>query len=149
MSRDNDLRERLRKIETLFAGAATAGEKSAADAAAARIRARLSEIGTREGPVEIRFSLGDPWARKLFIALCRRYGIAPYRYPRMHRQTIIVRAPKSFLDTILWPEFQQINAALGDYLSEITDKVIREEVFGETADADEIPEPQGLRGAHG
>jgi hypothetical protein len=31
------LREKLRKIEALFAGAATAGEKAAADAAAKRI----------------------------------------------------------------------------------------------------------------
>ena len=58
----------------------------------------------------------------------------------MHRQSIIVRAPKSFIDQVLWPEFEELSAALTDYLSEITERVIREEVHGETGDADEIDE---------
>jgi len=41
----------------------------------------------------------------------------------------------------LWPEFQEINAALSDYLAQVTDKVIREVVYKDTADADEVPEP--------
>lgn len=35
---DENLRDKLRKIEALFAGAATPGEKAAAGAAAERIR---------------------------------------------------------------------------------------------------------------
>ena len=38
MTPDQILREKLRKIEALFAGAATPGEKAAAGAAAERIR---------------------------------------------------------------------------------------------------------------
>ncbi len=135
------LRDKLRKIEALFAGAATTGEKAAAGAAAERIRARLREEEKREKPVEIRFSLPDPWSRQMFIALCRRYGLRPYRYPRMRRQSVMVRAPETFLNSVLWPEFQEINAALTEYLAEVTDKVIREAVFKETSDADEVPEP--------
>ena len=112
MNDEAALRDKLRKIEALFAGAATAGEKAAAGAAAERIRARLREEEKREKPVEIRFSLPDPWSRQMFIALCRRYGLRPYRYPRMRRQSVIVRAPETFLNTVLWPEFQEINAAL-------------------------------------
>ena len=135
------LRDKLRKIEALFAGAATTGEKAAAGAAAERIRARLREEEKREKPVEVRFSLPDPWSRQMFIALCRRYGLRPYRYPRMRRQSVMVRAPETFLNSVLWPEFQEINAALTEYLAEVTDKVIREAVFKETSDADEVPEP--------
>jgi hypothetical protein len=134
MDRENALRTKLRKIEALFAGGATEGEKAASAAAAERIRARLRDIQDKEDPVEIRFSLPDPWSRQLFIALCRRYGIWPYRYPRMRRQSVVITAPQSFIDDVLWPEFEQINEALVDYLSEITDKVIREEVFGSTED---------------
>jgi hypothetical protein len=36
---------------------------------------------------------------------------------------------------------QELNAALVAYLSEITEKVIREEVHGETGDAEEVDEP--------
>ena len=43
MSSEQILREKLRKIEALFAGGATEGEKAAAGAAAERIRARLKE----------------------------------------------------------------------------------------------------------
>ena len=79
-------------IQALFAGAATAGEKAAAGAPAERIRARLREAEKREEAVEIRFSLPDPWSRHMFIALCRRYGLRPYRYPRMRRPSVMVRA---------------------------------------------------------
>ena len=138
MTSDTLLREKLRKIEALYSGGATAGERSAAQAAAERIRARLEAAARTEQPVETRFSVTDGWSRQLLIALCRRYGIKPYRYPRMHRQTIIVKAPRSFVDTVLWPEFQEINAALVEYLSSVTERLIREEVFGDTGDAEEI-----------
>ena len=44
----------------------------------------------------------------------------------MHRQSIVIKAPKSFMEQVLWPEFQELNVALLAYLSEITEKVIRE-----------------------
>ena len=138
------LRDKLRKIEVLFAGAATAGEKAAADAAADRIRARLGNAAASEAAEEIRFSIPDNWSRQLFIALCRRYGISPFRYRRMHRQTVIIKAPRSFIELVLWPEFRELSAALATYLAEITEKLIREEVHGETADAEEREEPRRL-----
>ncbi len=144
MTAEQDLREKLRKIEALFAGAATAGEKEAAGAAAGRIRARLGKAAGSEAAVEIKFLVPDVWSRQLFIALCRRYGIRPFRYRRMHRQTVIVKAPRSFIDHVLWPEFQDLSAALSSYLSEITEKLIREEVHGETGDAEERDEPKQL-----
>jgi hypothetical protein len=30
----------------------------------------------------------------------------------MHRQTIIIRAPKSFVEQVLWPEFEELDAVL-------------------------------------
>jgi hypothetical protein len=145
MSDDTLLRDKLRKIEALYAGGATAGERSAAQAAAERIRARLAATAKTEESTETRFSITDAWSRQLLVALCRRYGISPYRYPRMHRQTIIVKAPRSFVQSVLWPEFQEINAALVEYLSSITERVIREEVFRDTGDAEEIMPAKLLR----
>jgi len=138
MSEEALLRAKLRKIEALFAGAGTPGERAAAGAAAERIRARLRELEKTERPDELRFSIADPWSRQLFVALCRRYGLRPYRYPRMRRNTIVVRAPRSFLERVLWPEFVEINAALSEYLAAVTERVIRQEVFGNTSDADEV-----------
>ena len=135
------LRQKLHKIEALFAGAATAGEKAAAGAAADRIRARLGKAAGSETSEEFKFSVPDIWSRQLFIALCRRYGIKPFRYRRMHRQTVVVKAPRSFVEQVLWPEFQDLSAALSDYLAEVTEKLIRKEVHDETADAEERDEP--------
>jgi hypothetical protein len=138
MTTETDLLDKLRKIEALFAGAATAGEKAAAGAAAERIRARLADSERREPPIEMKFSVPDPWSRQLFCALCRRYGLKPYRYRRMHRQSILVRAPESFVNAVLWPEFQELDKALTCYLAEVTNSVIREAIHGETDDPDEV-----------
>ena len=144
MTPEQLLREKLRKIEALFAGATTEGERVAAGAAADRIRDRLGQAAGTEKEIEVKFSISDVWSRQLFVALCRRYGLRPFRYRQMHRQSIIIRAPKSFLEQVLWPEFEELNAALTAYLSEVTEKVIREEVHGETGEADEIDEPRRI-----
>ena len=77
MTPEQSLREKLRKIEALFAGAATEGEKVAAGTAAERIRDRLGQAAGKEKEIEVKFSISDVWSRQLFVALCRRYGPAP------------------------------------------------------------------------
>ena len=47
----------------------------------------------------------------------------------MKRQTVVLKAPHTFLERTLWPEFVDIDMALTTYLDEITDKVIREEAW--------------------
>jgi hypothetical protein len=145
MNAEQRLREKLRKIEALFSGAATVGEKAAAGAAAERIRRQFSETSSREKSEEFKFSIPDPWSRQLFTALCRRYGLRPFRYTRMHRQTVIVRAPASFVNRTLWPEFEELSDALSTHLLDITNRIIREEVFATNEEAEEIPETARLR----
>jgi hypothetical protein len=140
MPDESKLREKLRKIEALFAGAGTPGERLAAEAALARVRARLAETERRDAAVEMQFSIGDPWSRHLFLALCRRYGLKPYRYPRQRRTTVMVRAPRTFIDEVLWREFSDLDTELRTYLQEITFKIIREEVFADTSEAAEVPD---------
>jgi hypothetical protein len=50
---------------------------------------------------------------------------------------VIVRAPASFIKKALWPEFLEIKAALDGYLNEATERIIREEVFGNAEEAEE------------
>jgi hypothetical protein len=82
MPTESQLREKLQKIEALFAGAGTAGERFAAEAALERVRERLAELGRQDPSIEMQFSMPDQWSRCLFLALCRRYGLKPYRYYR-------------------------------------------------------------------
>ena len=137
MTDEVQLREKLRKIEALFAGAGTVGEKLAAGAARERVRARLAELERSDQPIKMQFSLPDQWARQLFLALCRRYGLKPYRLHRQRGTTVMLRVPKRFVDQVLWPEFQELNAALMQYLNEVTTRVIREEVHCDTSEAAE------------
>ena len=132
MTTEAELKEKLHKIEALFAGAATAGERGAAQAARERIRAKLRDLEGRERPIEMRFTLGDGWNLKLFLALCRRYGLQPYRKHGQRRTTVMLKVVPSFANEILWPEFTQLAEALMSYLDEATERIIREEVFKDT-----------------
>ena len=138
MSGEAQLRDKLRKIEALFAGAGTAGERIAAEAALERVRAHLADLQRQDAPIEMQFSLPDQWARQLFLALCRRYGLSPYRLYRQRLTTVMLRVPKRFVDEVLWPEFNELNAALMQYLNEVTTRVIREGVHGDTSEAAEV-----------
>src|ERR1700748_1875404 len=137
MSIESQLREKLRKIEALFAGAGTTGERLAAEAALERVRERLTELGQKDPPVEIQFSMPDQWSRHLFLALCRRYGLRPYRLPRQRHTTVMVKAPDSFVQQVLWPEFRELNQALAAYLAAATERIIREEVYDDVGEAPE------------
>ncbi len=138
------LREKLRKIEALFAGAGSEGERLAAEAALQRVRERLAQAQRQEKPIEVKFTFPDHWARRLFVALCRRYDLSPYRYKRQRHTTVVLRAPNSFVETTLWPEFTALHGALNEYLNAATERIIREEVHRNTAEAEEIEEPARL-----
>jgi hypothetical protein len=135
---EQQLREKLRKIAALFEGAATAGERQAAVAAIARLRQALNAAVKTQQPLpETKFSMADQWQRRLFSALCRRYGLEPYRYKGQRYTTVMVRAPRSFVDKTLWPEYLQLQAALHSYLKEATERIIREEVYRDAGEAAE------------
>ena len=138
MSDESLLREKIRKIEALFAGAGTEGERLAAGAALTRVRARLATLQREGPPVEMQFSLGDQWSRRLFVALCRRYGLSPYRLYRQRLTTVMLKVPRRFVEEVLWPEFEELNLALLQYLNAVTLKVIREEVHGDAGEAAEV-----------
>ena len=138
------LLDKLRKIEALHAGATTDGERVAAAFAADRIRQRLADWRRLERDVEMQYSLHDPWGRSLFIALCRRYGLEPYRHARQRQSTVCVRAPKPFHDNTLWPQFCALNDALTKHLSALTQHVIRIAVHEDTADAATVADPKSL-----
>lgn len=143
---ESSLQETLRKLEALHAGTTSAGEREAARFAADRIRARLAETRAKEPDIVMMYTLPDPWKRKLFLALCRRYGLEPYRRPRQRYTTVQVRAPSSFQSATLWPEYLALAEELGKHLEQITDRVVREAVHGDVSEAAEGDEPKALPG---
>jgi hypothetical protein len=143
---EKQLRDRIRKISALFEGAMTKGERDAAAAALARVKQSLESFQPQPGTaytepvVEMQFSLSDRWQRRLLSALCRRYGLVPFRYRRQRLTTLMVRAKRSFLERILWPEYIELRDALDEYLAAATDRIIREEVFNDAREAEEQPD---------
>ena len=77
----------------------------------------------------------DPWKRRLFVALCRRYGLKPYREPGRRHSTVQLRAPRTFQDGTLWPEFLALAKELDAHLAELTERVIREAIDEDTSEA--------------
>ncbi|MGY3372095.1 hypothetical protein ACVWZL_009220 [Bradyrhizobium sp. GM2.4] len=74
------------------------------------------------------------------MALCRRCGLRPFRYHRQRRNTVMIRASRGFVDKVLLLEFTELERALQVYLHEVTLRVIREEIYDDTSDAQEVPD---------
>jgi hypothetical protein len=140
MASQADLRERLRKIEALVEGAGTEAERNAAEAAIVRVRAKLEPVPGGSEPEELQFQIADEWSRHLFVALCRRNGVEPYRHSREDRAMVTVRGPRAFVEGVLWRQFTNLDAELRTYLTEVTLKIIREEIHADASDAREIAE---------
>jgi hypothetical protein len=138
------LLERLRRVEALHARTDVAGERDAAAYAMEAIRAKLARYSQQDPPVEYKFSLQDNWSRQLFTALLRRYGLEPFRYRGQRHTTVMVRVSKSFVDETLWPEFVELDDLLQQYLSEVTERVIREAIFEDSSEASERIKPPGI-----
>ena len=135
--------EKLRRIEALFADAATPGERVAAANTLERIQARLHNLQKQDSPLEFKFTLTDLWSQKLFVALLRRYGIRPFRYSRQRHTTVMAVVPKTFVDETLWPEFEELNKTLRTYLDGVTTQIIKDGIYADNSEPEirqDIPE---------
>ena len=122
---DEELRAKLAKVEALFRGAASPGERAAAEAAMDRLHGRMGTAdGDREPEVELQYSLPDMWSVRLFIAICRKHGVHPFRYARQRRTTVMVRARERVFDRVVWTEFSRLHTELEVYFADVTDHLI-------------------------
>lgn len=94
-------------------------------------------------PIEWQFRT-DTWSRRLLIALARRYGLKPYRYPRQRHTTIVLRAPETFLREVFLPEYDQMVETLRDHLSAVADRVIAEVIDGDQSEPAVVEAPRQL-----
>ena len=123
----------LRRVEALYDGATTPGERVAAGFAKERLDARLKGM-LEEKPIELQFSLQNHWSRKLFTALARKHGLEPYRYARQRYTTVMLRISQRFCDEVLWPEFVKLDKILMEHLNVITDRVVREAIHNDASE---------------
>lgn len=141
-----ELIRKLKLIEALHIGATTGGEKDAAATVMRRLQDRLreSQAQRQERTSEYSFSMPDEWRRKLFMALLRRYGVDPYRYPRQRYTTVMARVSKRFVDEELWPQYLEMSKALESYLSAATQRIISEAIHKDSSEAKVVAEAKQL-----
>lgn len=143
---EDQLIEKLKRIEALFASSGHEGERAAAADAKERMLRRLREVEATDPPVEYTFTLADDWNKRLFMALLRRYGLQPYRYRRQRYTTVMVRVPRGFVDQTLWPQYQELAKTLAEHLEAVTTRVISEVLQADDRDAEvraELPPGPG------
>jgi hypothetical protein len=116
-----ELKRKLAAIEAMVLGAMTDGERAAAQHVLETFRKKVPDEITED----LAFSVHDLWARKLFLAMLRKAGLEPFRLRGQRRTTIMVHGRRSLVE-LIWKEFMEANRTLSDYLSEVTNRVIRE-----------------------
>ncbi len=122
---DEKLRAKLAKVEALFRRTGSPGEYAAAGAAMDRLHGRLAgSAGKHEPEVELQFSLPDAWSVSLFVAVCRKHGVRPYRYRRQRRTSVVVSAREREFNRVVWPEYSRLQTELESYFEDVTDHLI-------------------------
>lgn len=119
-----ELLDKIRKVEALIEGAKTEGERNAAISAKNRLdEKRLKELESDKKEYAL-YTQGN-WHKKLLLAICRKYGIRPYRYKRQKYTTVMININEDFLNNVLWKEYLEYSQHLGILVEEITNGVIR------------------------
>ncbi len=131
--------ERLRKVERLAASTTFEGERVAAEAAAAGLRERLQSIKPPELEIPYRFSLSDQWERSLLVQLLRKHRLAPYRRSGQRRTTVMVDAPRSLIENVVWPKYQAASHELHRHFDAVANRVIAAALGGDGSDVSEKP----------
>lgn len=121
------LSDKISKIQALIDRAGSPGEREAAIAALLRIQRRVAEQ-----PIEITVRLKDLWNKRLFMAICAKYGLQTYRYRGQKHTTAMLRVNRSVLDECLWPEYQKFQAMLQELQEELVQDLILRLNRGET-----------------
>ncbi|MEZ6128623.1 MAG: hypothetical protein R3C59_08060 [Planctomycetaceae bacterium] len=136
--------DKLKRVEALHARTTFEGERNAAANVMEAIRRRIADGERIEPPKEYKFSMTDEWSRKLLVALLRRYQIEPYRRYRQRHTTVMARVSRKFVDETLRPEFLDLSNVLEEYLNEVTDRVIRSAIHGDSSDIATRDEPAAI-----
>lgn len=123
---EEELIKKLLKIEALHSGATTRGEKLSAFKAKERILKRIEECKPIDPPIEYKFTLQSVWNVRIFIALLARYNIEGYRRTRQRKTTVMARVSVSFVETVLWPEYVEIQNEVDHYFNSKVESIVKE-----------------------
>lgn len=113
------LSDKLLKIQALIDRASSDGERQAALLAKDRVLSSQSQVS-----IEHHVSLEDIWQKRLFAAICNKYGLHTYRYQRQKFTTTMVRTSRSVMNELLWPEYLKHAEMLQELIEEVLDSML-------------------------
>ncbi len=140
MLSETGLVDKFKKIEALYLGATTLGEKAAALHALNNVQEKINYY-KREELQEWSFKFDNHFEKKLFKALLGKYNLKPYRYKGQRYTTVMVQTSKEVVEKTLWPQYLEMVKALRSYLEDVTNDVIKK-VMGQENSEDEIRDEQ-------
>jgi hypothetical protein len=114
-----DIADKILKIEALIAGTKSDGERQAAEFAKQRLQEKMVVQ-----PIEYTVRLCSCFEKRLFVAICSKYGLRTYRYMRQKYTTAMVRVSEPFMNQILWPEYNKYARILQNLIDEISNDLI-------------------------
>jgi len=110
MDREAVLRE-LREAEERVAVGWT-GARGQADPPGALRELLDKERSSPGASVQVRARMEGPLMSAIFLSLCRRYGLEPYRNPGQKKTTYMLEGPETFVQEVFWPLFNACDAII-------------------------------------
>jgi hypothetical protein len=122
--------EKLVKIEALIEKTSSEGEKHAALLAKNRL---LSALDLRQSQelLEYKVTMDSLWKKRLFIALCNKHGVKPYRYYRQKHTTSNVKVTKIDMETKIWPDYLMFSGILESLVEDVMKDLMKKIWQGE------------------
>ena len=87
-------------------------------------RRQLAEWRTREPDIEFQCSVPGGTPQVVFTGVCVVYGLVPYRKARQRKTTMSVRAPRSFVHELFWPQFEALAGAVEKGLCRVVERTM-------------------------
>ncbi len=87
--------DKLKKIENLIKITSSHGEKQAAIFAKERI---ISSLADSSPILEYKVTTDSIWKKRLFVTLCYKYNLKPFRYYRQKYTTTNVKVSKTVME---------------------------------------------------
>lgn len=131
--------DKLQKIEALYLGATTAGEKAAAAQVMANVQNKLESYRQEERTMEWKFTLKNYFERRLLKAILSKYGIESYRYYGQRHTTLNAKVTNKMVNEVIWPQYLEMNKVLRSHFDELTNEIIKK-ALGQEDTEDEIRE---------
>lgn len=111
--------DKIQKIQALIDSTSSDGERLAAELAKQRLQQKIDDR-----PIEYKVTSHSAWEKKIFLAICKKNGLNPYRYSKQKYTTTMVRVSKSIMDEVLWPQYNKYTDLLGELVEGISSEII-------------------------